>query len=170
MTWGSGSPVHGADLCSPALLLPNTRCAMYISPCIAAGPDRSYIILGHMVTWYSMVRDSISTKATGMPGAAFKMAYNYLLQMAWLHSRNLGLYIIFLLEFAINCILHLSHQILPMPFELSGHMSKQQDQLHFSLDFCRALFCYQPYSMLKALVFIQFPALIKGSQVFIPPW
>lgn len=100
--------------------------------------------LGHMTTWYPMVRDSISTGGSSIPRAIFFLiVYNSLLQIAWLCSRNLGLcIIIFLLEVAINSTLHLSPpQMLPKPYGLSGQVAQAAGKLSCSLDLCRAFFC-----------------------------
>lgn len=111
--------------------------------------------LDHMVTWYPRIRTSSGPVSVACQKLFFFffMVYNSLLKIAWLSYRNLGLcIIIFLLEFAINSILHPSpQQILPMPYGLSGHITQTAGQPHWSLDLCRAFFCSGPYLLMEAL-------------------
>lgn len=66
--WGTGPPVHGVHLCPLALLLPNPRHSTHILQCIAAEPDRSWVIMGsldHIVTCYPRIGKLICTRIRG---------------------------------------------------------------------------------------------------------
>lgn len=170
--WGTGPPVHGVHLCPLALLLPNPRHSTHILQCIAAEPDRSWVIMGsldHIVTCYPRIGKLICTRIRGFFLNGVELSAEDSLAVLQ-KPRDLHYYfstgICHKLHFAswgrMQC--HMGCQVI---------WPKQQDNCTESWISYRALFCSGPYSLLEALKLrcpFSFPTLRKGSQAFIPPW